>query len=152
VRERFPDAPRRRWVSVAPDALGRDLPLDSDGASDLPGAGVFTVITPYGERALEALRPVAQRLLEVDEFGVFQPPEDEPPDGVDPPFTPSYVGPLRWDYDAVQIIVDTDGEITGPMGRTMLAILVEALAAAAIPAHVAGDCPDLRPRLHCDDQ
>jgi len=40
--------------------------------------------------------------------------------------------------------------MTGPMGRTMIAILVDALAVANLPAHVAGDCPDLRPRLHVD--
>ena len=36
------------------------------------------------------------------------------------------------------------------MGRTMVAMLVDALAAAAIPAHIADDCPDLRLRLHTD--
>jgi hypothetical protein len=148
IEARFPDAPRHSWVSVAPDVLGRDLPLDSDGASDLPGAGVFTVITPYGARALETLRPVAPRLLSVDELGRIQP--DVAPDGVEPLFTASYVDDLHWNYQAVQILLDTDGEMTGPMGRTMVAILVEALAAAEIPAHVAGDCPDLRPQLFRD--
>ncbi len=150
IEVRFPDVPRRDWISVAPDALGRDLALDSDGASSLPGAGVFTIITPYGDRALEALRPAAQRLLDVDEFGGIQPPDVDPPEGVDPPFTPSWVDRLRWDHDAVQILLDTKGEMTGPMGRTMIAILVDALAVANLPTHVAGDCPDLRPRLHVD--
>ena len=33
------------------------------------------------------------------------------------------------------------------MGRTMVGILVDALAADAIPAHIVGDCPDLWPQL-----
>jgi hypothetical protein len=32
IEARFPDFPRREWISVAPDALGRDLALASDGA------------------------------------------------------------------------------------------------------------------------
>jgi hypothetical protein len=142
IEQRFPDVPSSQWVDVAPDVLGRDLALDSDSASDLPGAGVFTVITPYGDRALEALRETAEQLLAVDERGGLE--EELPPDGTEPLFTPSYVE-LRWNHLAVQVILDTSGEMTGPMGRTMVAMLVDALAAARIPAHIAGDRPELRP-------
>ena len=75
----LPGLPAERYVSVAPDVLGRDLPLDSDGASDLPGAGVFTVITPDGWQAVQTLAPVAPRLLGVDEFGELHPPDWIPP-------------------------------------------------------------------------
>ncbi len=147
ARERSPGLPAERYVSVAPDVLGRDLPLDGDGVSDLPGAGVFTVITPEGWQAVQTLAPVAPRLLGVDEFGVLHPPDWIPPSGADPPYTPNSLGDLEWTYFAVMIILDTKGEMTAAMGRTMVRIVVNALAAGGIAAHVTGACPDVRPLL-----
>ncbi len=143
----FPDAAGRSWVSIAPDVLGRDLPLDGEGTSGLLGIGTFTVITAYGARAAAALEPVAPRLIEVNEFGELQPwdPNREPYTEV--PYTPSYVAPLEYNQFAVEINVDTDGDITAAMGRTMVTILADALAANRIPSHIAGFRRDLQGQL-----
>ena len=49
------------------------------------------------------------------------------------------------------IILDTKSEMTAAMGRTMVRILADALAAGGIAAHVAGACPDVRPLLSVYD-
>jgi len=39
--------------------------------------------------------------------------------------------------------LDTKGVMWAAMGRTIVGMLVDALVADAVPAHVAGHCPDI---------
>src|SRR5689334_12419739 len=63
------DVPAERWVSVAPGVLGRGVSLDGDDVEDVVGAGSFTVITPWVDRAAAALARVSPELMNVTEHG-----------------------------------------------------------------------------------
>jgi hypothetical protein len=138
----YRDVPPEQWVSVAPGVLGPGVSLEGDDEKDVPGAGTFSVITPHVFRAVAALERVAPRLMEVDEHGNVLAPlkEGEPPG--DEVYTPSYVSDVEtYPYGAV-VGLDTDGVMFSAMGRTLVGILKDALAADAIPAHITGYRPD----------
>jgi hypothetical protein len=142
-----PDEPAERFVTVAPDVLGPHVGLDGDGDGDGDFAGAFVAISPEPERAAVALQRVAHRLMEVNEHGEVQTPADEEryeDAGQDPPYTPNYVGDATWNRYGAALGVDTNGFITAAMGRTMVAILVEALVEDGIAAHLTHDTADLR--------
>lgn len=142
AERRHPNATSQRLISVAPDVLG-PLAFDGDGADDYPGAGVFTVISPHAFRAAAASARVAHKLMDVNEHGDIQ-SEDELPDGTgDIPYTPNFVFDVAWCQYGAEVTLDTKGAMWAPMGRTMVSILVDALAADGIPAHVVGHRPDL---------
>ena len=138
-----PDVPAEQWISVAPGVLGPGVSLDGDDELDVPGAGTFTVITPHVDLAVPVLARVAPRLLDVDQHGNVLPPlkEGEPPG--DEAFTASYVSDVEKCAFGARIGLDTDGVMFSAMGRTLVGILVAALAADGIPAHITGHCPDL---------
>ena len=137
------DVPPERWVSVAPDVLGAGVSLDGDDADDVVGAATFTVFTYSNDAAARALAAVVPQLGLVDEHGNVVGP-DPPPTGADPPYTPNYVCDVEYSACGVLVQLDTKGVMWSAMGRTMVRMLVEALAAERIPAHIAGYCPDLR--------
>ena len=140
-----PSVPADRFVTVAPDVLGGGLALDSDGGHD-EGDAVFTIIAAYPDRAAAAVARVAPRLMDVDEFGVeksYELRERELQPGDEEPYTPNYLSDVRWNQYGALVHLDTKGGLAAAMGRAMVAILVDALVADAIPAHVAGECRDL---------
>ena len=137
--------PAEWLVSVAPDVLGSRLALDGDGEAD-DGDAVFTVISPRVAHATAAVARVAERLMDVDEHGVEQSWEErqsawEP--GADWPYTPNCLFDVTWNSYAAQVHLDTKGWNSAAMGRTMVGILVDALVADAVPAHIAGRRHDL---------
>lgn len=141
--------PADRFVSVAPDVLGGELALDSDDSHD-EGDATFTVIAGFGHerRAAAACARVAPRLMDVDEFGVeksFEEREQEWEPGTEEPYMPNFLSDVRWNRYGALVHLDTKGGLTAAMGRAMVGILVEALVADEIPAHIAGHLPDLIP-------
>jgi hypothetical protein len=138
--------PAEQWVSVAPGVLGPGVSLDGDDEEDVPGAGTFTVITPHVNVAVASLARVAPRLMDVDEHGNVLEPGQMPEEGVAPgeeAVTPSYVSDVEKCAFGAMVGLDTDGVIFSAMGRTLVGILIDALAADGIPAHITGHCPDL---------
>jgi hypothetical protein len=119
---------------------------------DLRDQATFTVITPYGRRAAEAIAPVALRLMDVDENGVEMPDEDRrrlyEQTGAPPPYTPNYIGDVRWGYYGAYVSLDTKDHATTAMVTTMVEILREALAAHAIPAHITSWTPHASESFH----
>jgi hypothetical protein len=145
TRRRHPDLPADRFVTVAPDVLGGGLALDSDGWHD-EGDAIFTIFAWNLREAAGAVARVARRLMDVDEFGVEKPQEQREREwqpGVDEPYTPNFLFEVKWNMYAVRVHLDTKGGMTAAMGCTMVGILVDALVADGIPAHIAGDCPDI---------
>ena len=140
VARRHPDVPSARLVTVAPDVLGPRLSLEGDGVDDFPGAGTFTVISPDPQRAAAAVARVAGRLLYVDEHGAEHAEYEEPEDEA---YTPNYLDDVKWCRFGALVSLDTKGGMWAAMGRTMVGILVEALVADGVPAHVTGYCRDL---------
>jgi hypothetical protein len=132
--------PAEQLVVVAPDVLG-PLSLEGDGDADWPGAGAFTIISPYPQRAAAAIERVAMRLMDVDENGVLHRPEEDY-DG--DAYTPNHLFPLRWCHRGVMVSLDTKGGMWAAMGRTMIGILANALAADRVPALITGYCRDLK--------
>jgi hypothetical protein len=134
------DVPPERWVSVAPNVLGAGVSLDGDDADDVAGAGTFTVITPWNERAARALAPMVRDLARVDEHGTLLGP-DEMFDGE--AYTPNFVFDVQIGNVGALVQLDTKEMMWSAMGRTMVRMLVDALAAERIPAHIMGYCRDL---------
>jgi hypothetical protein len=149
IESRHAGAPAQRFVTVAPDVLGPRLRLDGNGRGD--GDAVFTVISPYPDRAASAVAEVAPRLMDVNEHGDIQTPEDTArlEDAAtadeDIPYTPNYLFDIHRCQYGPEVALDTKGWMTAPMGRKMVSILVDALVAAAIPAHVTGRCLGIDP-------
>jgi TPR repeat protein len=137
AERRHVDVPADRLVTVAPDVLGPRLSLDGDGADEFRGAGVFTVISPHARRAAGAVARVASQLLYVDEHGVL----DEGLDGE--AYTPNYLYDVKWCGYGAMVSLDTKSVMWAAMGRTMVGILVGALAADRVPAHITGYRGDL---------
>ncbi len=137
------DVPPERWVSVAPNVLGAGVSLDGDDVEDVVGAATFTVFTLQNDTAARALAPVVPRLGLVDEHGDVVGP-DPPPTGAEPAYTPNFVFDVEYGTRGALVQLDTKGVMWSAMGRTMVGMLVEALAAERIPAHIAGYCPALR--------
>ena len=84
--------------------------------------------------------------MEVDEHGNVLEPGQLPEVGVAPGeeiYTPSYSDVEMCAYGAI-VGLDTDGVMFSAMGRTILGILIDALSADSIPAHITGHRPDLR--------
>lgn len=146
AERRHPDVSAARLISVAPDVLG-PLTFDGDGADDYPGAGVFTVISPHAFRAAAAVARVAGRLMNVNEHGDIQPADELPDETGDIPYTPNFVFDVQWCQYGSEVMLDTKGVMWAAMGRTMVGILVDALAADRISAHVVGHRSDLRAEL-----
>jgi hypothetical protein len=68
----FAGTPPRALVTAAEDVLCPDLPWDRQAWASQGGCerdAVFTVITPYPDRAARALLRVASRFMDVDEDG-----------------------------------------------------------------------------------
>ena len=127
--------------------LGREVSLEGDDVDDVRGAGVVTAVTPEAGRAASVLARVVPELGTINERGEVQPPRSELPEAVQPLYTPNYVFPLQWCQHAVVVILDTKGVMWSAMGRTMVKILVDALAEEALPAHITGARDDLRAEL-----
>ena len=84
--------------------------------------------------------------MEVDEHGNVLEPGQLPEVGVAPGeeiYPPSYSDVEMCAYGAIVGFV-TDGVMFSAMGRTILGILIDALSADSIPAHITGHRPDLR--------
>jgi hypothetical protein len=130
-----------RRVTVAPEVLGKDIALDGDDAGDPVGAGAFTVITPSIDRAAAALTRVAPRLMDVDEHGNVVAPGEVPTDEA---YTPNFVFDPEVCHFGAMVKLDTKGVMWSAMGRTMVGMIVDALVADGIPAHITGYRADLR--------
>ena len=130
VERKHSDEPPERLVSVS-------IP-------DLRGEASFTILTPYPQRAAEAIAPAALRLMDVDENGVEMPEEDRwrrYEQTGELLYTPNYIGDVKWGYCGAFVSLDTKDYISTAMVTTMAEILREALAAHAIPAHITGWTP-----------
>jgi hypothetical protein len=128
-------------VSVAPDVLGRGVALDADDVEDVAGAGAFTVIARKPERAAAVLASVSERLMRVDENGDTLAPGGLPAEDV---YTPNFVFDVEICQFGAMVKLDTKGVMFSAMGRTMVAIIVDALTKERLPAHLTGYRPDLR--------
>jgi hypothetical protein len=139
---RYADVPAAHLVTVAPDVLG-PLSLEGDGDGDYPGAGTFTVISPYVQRAAAAVERVAQRLMLVDEHGVLH--SDDELDALDrgEAYTPNYVDDVRYGQYGAIVVLDTKSWMSSAMGRTMVGVLSAALVEDGVAAHITGYCRDL---------
>jgi TPR repeat protein len=148
AERRYPDAPARALISVAPDALGPRLSLDGESPEfdEHPGAGTFTVITPHAQRAAAALSAVLPRLLHVDEHGTVMSWEEREGTEHEEAYTPNDAFDVEWSEYGALVSLDTKSTMTSPMGRVIIEILVDALTTAAVPAHVAGYRPELHTR------
>ncbi|WP_037499949.1 hypothetical protein [Solirubrobacter soli] len=80
--------------------------------------------------------------MRVDEIGKIWPPEDKSEDR-DEVYTPNFVFAPRASGDAVQLAMDTKGFMSAAMGRTIVGVMIDALASARIPAHIGGWMSDL---------
>ena len=144
----YPTVSAQRLVTIAPDVLGPRLSLEGDGFAD-DGDAVFTIISNQRNRAAVAVARVAERLMDVDEHGGIQTPEAvmqwdaRDHQGDDPPYTPNYIGPVKICRYGAQVALDTKGCMWSAMGRMMVGILVDALVADRVCAHIAGHRPDL---------
>jgi len=117
-------------VTVAPDIYGPPSELDWDGWDT--GAAFFVRSTDV-DGAANALQRIQERLLFVDDQGTeLTEAEWESTDR----YTPNYVSEVGRREDGAEIVIDTKGELTGPMGRTMLRIVTAELRAAGLTAHV----------------
>ena len=132
--------PPERWVSVAPEVLGRGVSLAGADVDDVVGAGTFTVVTCNPQAVAAVLARVAPRLGNVNEHGLELGPEG-PFD--DQAFTPSFVFDPEVAQYAARIQLDTKGVMFSAMGRTMVAIIAAGLTAERIPAHITGYRADL---------
>jgi hypothetical protein len=137
AERRFPDAPRRELVSVAPDVLGPKLRHDGDSEDD-PNP-LFAVISPYPERAAATLARISPGLMNVDEFGGIQSLLELGPENVDSPYTPNYIWPVAISSYGAQVALDTKGGLAAAMGRTMVELIADALAQDEVPAHIVGE-------------
>ena len=127
-------------VLIHPEALGPRLELGGDGQEDAPErAGVFTVITPYPDRAAATLSRVAPQLRYVDERGEILSDEEDTGEYM----TPSFVFDPEVARYGARIAVDTGGAMWAKMGTTIVETIASGLIADAIPAIVTGHCPDL---------
>lgn len=144
IADRHPDADARDLVVIGSDVLG---PVALDGAEDFegPGAGCFTILSPAPAQAAAAIAPVATRLLFVDDLGVEHPDADTAADT--DAYTPNFLHDIGWCDRGAQVMLDTKGAMSAAMGRTMVAILVDALVADRVPALVTGWIPDLEDRM-----
>jgi len=133
-----PDGP---LVSVAPDVLGRGVALDGNDVEEVAGAGAFTVIARKPERAAAVLASVSERLMRVDETGHTLAPGELPAEDV---YTPNFVFDVEICQFGAMVKLDTKGVMFSAMGRTMVAIIVDALTKERLPAHVTGYRPELR--------
>lgn len=120
-----------KGVTVAPDIFGPPSDIDWDGWDT--GAAFF-VRSLDVEGAADALQRVKDRLMCVDDQGTELTEEEL---ASTDRYTPNWVSEVERRKDGAEIIVDTKGELTGPMGRTMLRILTRELRAAGLTAHVA---------------
>lgn len=127
-------------VLIHPEALGPRLALGGEGHEDAPQrAGVFTVITPYPDRAAATLSRWAPELRYVDERGEILSDEEDTGEYM----TPSFVFDPEVSRYAARIAVDTGGAMWAKMGTTMVEMIASGLIADAIPAIVTGHCLDL---------
>src|SRR6185437_1686721 len=100
-------------VLIHPEALGPRLELGGDGHEDAPDrAGVFTVITPYPDRAAATLSRVAPELRYVDERGEILSDEE----GTGEYMTPSFVFDPEISRYGSRIAVATGGAMWAKMG------------------------------------
>jgi hypothetical protein len=138
------DRPGESLVTVAPDVLGRTVSLDGDDVDDVVGAGDFTVVSPDPDRAAAAVARVADELMNVDERGVYITTEQWVGEGRDDEaYTPNYLFPTQVSEAGARVSLDTKGVMWSAMGRTMVGILADALAADRVPAHITGFRADL---------
>jgi hypothetical protein len=132
----------RAAVVVAHDVLGPGLSLEGPH-SEVERSPVFTVVSPYPDRAAETLHRVSGELVGVDEHGRHHAdPDGEDPDG--PEFyTPNYVTPVAISRYGAQIALDTKGVMWSAMGRTMVQLIADAFAADGVPVVLTGEIENL---------
>ncbi|HEX8054759.1 MAG TPA: hypothetical protein VF517_17360 [Thermoleophilaceae bacterium] len=108
AERRYPDAPARALISVAPDVLGPRLRLDGESPEfdEHPGTGTFTVITPHAQRAAAALGPVLPRLLHVDERGTVMSWEEREGTEHEEVYTPNHVFDAEWSEHGARVSLD----------------------------------------------
>jgi hypothetical protein len=140
IARRYPEADPSDLVTVAPGVLG-PVALDSDGVFDGPGAGCFTVLSPAPAEAAAAIARVAPRLLNVDDRGIEHLDRDTAE--TSGAYTPNYLHDIVCCDRGVQVMLDTKGSMSAPMGRTMVGILTQALIDDLVPAVVTGWIPAL---------
>lgn len=126
--------------------IGAGVSLDGDGDGDdvehVRNAGMFTVATPWVQRAATALARVSPQLMNVDEHGNILARGELPAEDV---YTPNFVFDVEVCHYAAAVKLDTRGVMFSAMGRTMVGMIVASMAADRIPAHITGYCPDLDP-------
>ncbi|MGW6128856.1 hypothetical protein ACWFNE_02390 [Cellulomonas sp. NPDC055163] len=124
----YPGASR---VTVDPDVFGES---DVDGWNGWNTSPGFRVQSEDTQGAVDALRRAGNRFHLVDEVG-DEITEDER--YTTDLYTPNWVsGVTLYDVGA-ELVVDTKGDCSGPMGRAMIRILVEELESAGVTAHIA---------------
>lgn len=125
-------------VGMAFDALGVDLdgiPIShaSDGCNW--GGASFTVVVADPRRAAEVIEPLLPTFQLVDSDGsVITDEQYERGDHG----APSFAFPLEITATSVLVVMDVQGEMTAPMGRTYVRLMSEALTAAGMSAQIAG--------------
>ena len=136
-------------VTVAPDALGPDLPLDGDGHAEMGGDVYFTVISPDPAGAAAAFARARARLGDVDERGVVMSDEERDEAGIawDEYYTPNWVSDVECCDVGARLRVDTKGVMWAAMGRSMLQLLSDALIQDRIPGHLVDGNADLSSRF-----
>jgi hypothetical protein len=132
----------RPAVAVAVDVLGTGLSLDGPD-TEVDRSPAFTVISPYPDHAAATLERVSERLMAVDEHGHHHEPHEL--DDLDraEAYTPNYITPVEVCAYGARVSLDTKGVMWSAMGRTMVSLIVDALAGDAVPAVVAGDIDTL---------
>ena len=116
-------------ITIDPDVFGEPAG-DWDGWYRDPAV---LVRTAQGEEAAAALHRAGARIRYLDMDGVVV-TEEELVQGAE---TPSYVSPIYiWDV-GLAMYADTAGDLSGPQGRAILAVLVDELEAAGVTAHLA---------------
>jgi hypothetical protein len=150
IAERHHESNPEELVTVAWNVLD-EVPVDSDGVFDGPGAGCFTVLSPDPAKAAAAVSEVLERLMNVDERGIEH--SDSAIARSEGYYTPNYLFDLMWCDRGAKISLDTKGVMPTPMARGILAIITNALVHSRVPALITGDIPALDSRMtRWDDQ
>jgi hypothetical protein len=132
----------RPAVAVAVDVLGPGLSLDGPD-EEVDRSPTFTVISPDLDRAAATLEQVSGQLMAVDEHGHHHQPHELDELDRGESYTPNYITPVEVCAYGARVSLDTKGVMWSAMGRTMVSLIVEALASNGVPAVVAGDIENL---------
>ncbi|GEA87139.1 hypothetical protein [Cellulomonas cellasea] len=123
---------RATRVTIDPDVFGPPTEGGWDGWDQSPGFRVRSADMPG---AVAALRRAGTRFFRVDEQGTELSEAELADTDL---YTPNWVSDVMVYDVGAELVVDTKGELPGPMGRAMLRILVEELDVGGVAAHVAG--------------